>query len=114
MSRHQAIADTFTVIADPTRRALLDLLRERDHTVSELVAQFDVTQSAISQHLKHLRDAGLVETRRVGREIHYRLVAAPLEDVARWVGQYEAFWRHKLGKLGALLDQLPDDEDESP
>jgi DNA-binding transcriptional ArsR family regulator len=111
MSRPRATLDPFTVIADPTRRGILDLLRGGERTVSALVERFSVTQSAISQHLKHLRDAGLVATRRDGREIYYRLVADPLAVIAAWVAQYEGFWTEKLSGLGDLLRDLPDDED---
>jgi len=86
----------FRALADPTRRALLDLLREDDANVSELVASFDVTQSAVSQHLKVLRDAGLVRERKAGRERIYSLNAEPLAIAYDWFTHYMSFWEDRL------------------
>ena len=82
----------FAAIADPTRRALLDLLLTQERTASELVAQFEMSQQAVSQHLQALRRAGLVEARREGRFQHYRLHAAPIRDVFDWSAKYRRFF----------------------
>ncbi len=95
----------FHAIADPTRRALLDLLGEGERSVKGLAAPFAMTRPAVSQHLRVLRRAGLVTERKVGRERHYRLRAAPLREVRDWVGQYERFWRDRLGALSEYLDE---------
>ncbi len=79
-------ADVYKAIADPTRRAMLDLLAERERPVEELVARFDVTFSAVSQHLSVLHEAGLVARRADGRRRLYRTVAAPLQAVHAWSG----------------------------
>jgi DNA-binding transcriptional ArsR family regulator len=63
-----------------------------------------MTRPAISQHLRILRDAGLVSEQRVGRERRYQLRAAPLREVSDWVRQYDRFWQQRLGRLGAYLD----------
>lgn len=91
--------DVFRAIADPTRRALLDLLRTSDRSVNELAAPFRMTQPAISQHLRVLRHAGLVEPRQVGRRRLYRLNARPLREVGAWASPYEKFWQRKLTRL---------------
>jgi DNA-binding transcriptional ArsR family regulator len=98
--------DVFFAIADPTRRRLLDALgRQPAQAVNSLAAPFSMTRPAISQHLRILRDAGLVVEHRVGRERRYQLQATPLREVSDWVGQYEQFWQSHLTKLGNFLDQ---------
>lgn len=97
-------ADTFHAIADPTRRRLLELLAERERPVNSLSEAFTMTRPAISQHLRILREAGLVAERRVGRERQYRLRAEPLREVSEWVNQYERFWQERLDALGEHLD----------
>ncbi|HEX3578593.1 MAG TPA: metalloregulator ArsR/SmtB family transcription factor [Thermoanaerobaculia bacterium] len=77
--------DVFRAIADPTRRAVLELLRRADRTVSEIAEPFHISQPAISQHLKVLLDAGLVEVEQSGRERRYRLRLKPLRPVDRWI-----------------------------
>lgn len=99
-----AAVDAFRAIGDPTRRAILDLLSERERSVSELVERFHVSQPALSQHLRVLRDAGLVAPRKDGRRRVYRVEAAPLRAVYDWVAHYERFWDEKLDALGRYLD----------
>lgn len=99
--------DAFRAIADPTRRAVLDLLSEGERPVNDLVGRFRMTQPAISQHLRVLRRAGLVAQRRAGRERLYRIRPMELKPVADWVGQYERFWKRKLRALGEFLEKDP-------
>ena len=84
---------------------MLDLLTERERPVNELVGCFRMTQPALSQHLRVLRRAGLVTQRRAGRERLYRIRPEQLKTVAEWVGQYERFWKRKLGTLGEFLER---------
>jgi DNA-binding transcriptional ArsR family regulator len=107
MSRRPANTDVFYAIADPTRRRLLDLLAQRSQPVSGLARRFRVSLSAVSQHLRLLRDADLVQVERVGRQRWYRLNAKPLERVSDWVADYERFWRQKLDALGEHLRNNP-------
>jgi DNA-binding transcriptional ArsR family regulator len=105
MSRREASASVFHAIADPTRRALLDLLSEGERPVHELAAHFEMTLSAVSQHLKVLREVGLVSERREGRQRLYRFHPEHLGEVAEWVRQhYERFWRERLSALGQFMD----------
>lgn len=104
MSRIHA-DETFRAIADPTRRAILDALAQGERSVNDICALFDVTQSAISQHLKVLRDAGLVRAERDGRRVVYRVDAEPLREVYDWAAHYERFWNERLDALGTLLDR---------
>ena len=106
MSRRSATKDVFQAIADPTRRRILDLLSLGEQPVSELASQFDVTLSAVSQHLGILREVGLIEARQAGRERLYRLNAAALKEVSDWVGHYERFWRERLAALGDHLEDV--------
>ena len=105
MSRSNATTDVYTAIADPTRRALLQRLGEGEQTVTALAAQFEVTLSAISQHLRILHEVGLVNVRRDGRERIYSLNALPLRPVADWVNRYTYFWQDRLDALETYLDR---------
>jgi DNA-binding transcriptional ArsR family regulator len=97
---------TFSALAHPARRAILSRLALSAASVSELAEPFDMTQPAISRHLKVLESAGLI-TR--GREAQWRpstLEAAPLKDVADWVNQYRRFWEERLDRLDDYLRDL--------
>lgn len=104
MSRPAASADIFQVLADPTRRALLDRLREGEQPVKQLAEPFEMTLPAISQHLQILCEAGLVTQRRAGRQRLYQLNPQPLKQVSQWVADYEQFWQEKLDALGEYLE----------
>jgi DNA-binding transcriptional ArsR family regulator len=104
--RPVAFADVFRAVADPTRRGVLDLLRDADRSVTELAAPFALTQPAISQHLRVLREAGLVHVQAAGRRRLYRLDAGPLRELYDWAGHFARFWPVKLGALGRYLDSL--------
>lgn len=104
-SRHATKGEAFRAVADPTRRAMLDLLRAGERSVTALCEPFAVSQPAISQHLKVLREAGLVSVRRDGRIHYYKLEPLPLREVADWIDHYEQFWDDKLEALGAYLDR---------
>jgi DNA-binding transcriptional ArsR family regulator len=98
-------SDVFHAIADETRRALLDRLSSGEEAATALSEAFHISQPAVSQHLKVLRDAGLVAERRVGRYRLYRLQPEALREVADWVSHYEQFWKTKLAALGELLER---------
>lgn len=85
-------ADVYRAISDPTRRKILDLLGEGEKTVSELGKSFPISQPALSQHLRILREAGIVTTRRVGRFRSYGIDPAPLKEIHDWVGHYRRLW----------------------
>jgi DNA-binding transcriptional ArsR family regulator len=92
-------------LGDPTRRRVLALLRGSERTVADLTAALPVTQSAVSQHLRVLRDAGLVTDRPDGRRRYYRVERDALVAVRAWV---DAFWDDVLGAFAAYADHLPD------
>lgn len=95
----------FRALADPTRRRVLDLLRSGVRSVSELQSDFDISQPALSRHLKVLRDAGLVVFRRAGRLNVYQLSAKPMEAVNDWMRHYEEFWLANFKALGDVLKE---------
>jgi DNA-binding transcriptional ArsR family regulator len=104
MSRSAASADVFVAIADPTRRALLDRLRQGEQPVKELAEPFEMSLPAISQHLQVLSEVGLVSQRRAGRQRFYRVNPEPLKQVYDWIAHYEKFWQEKLDALGHYLE----------
>ncbi len=91
--------DVYRAIADPTRRAILDRLRAGQAPVNELAAGFRMSRPAVSKHLRVLRQAKLVHERRDGRQRLYRVDPAPLNDIARWLEGYRAFWQVSLDNL---------------
>lgn len=102
----------FTVVADPSRRVLLDLLADRDRTAGELVDALPrLTQPAVSRHLRILREAGLVVVRPDGQRRVYALHADGLVEIDEWIGRYRRYWsRH----LDALEDHLTRNKKEKP
>jgi DNA-binding transcriptional ArsR family regulator len=96
-------ADVFRAIADPTRRGLLDLLLESELSVSELARPFHMSQPAISQHLRILREAGLVRGRPAGRQRLYRIEPRQLQEVYDWAAHYRQSWDF----TGSSLDRHP-------
>ena len=82
----------FRAIAHPARRQILTLLAVSDQSVKELTASFQMSQPAVSQHLRELREAKLVSAQKVGSEQKYRLTATPLKTVFEWCGQYRRFF----------------------
>jgi DNA-binding transcriptional ArsR family regulator len=99
------VSTLFEVLADPSRRRVLDLLRDDDHTVTDLVDQLDMSQPAVSKHLRVLRDAGLVEARVDAQRRIYSLCPAPLAELDAWLTPYRRFWRGRLGSLQRHLDR---------
>jgi DNA-binding transcriptional ArsR family regulator len=96
-------ADRFAALADPTRRHLLEELAAGDRTVSQLMAGLAISQAAVSQHLRVLREAGLVLAERDGRHRRYRLRPAGLTELRDWLDELERFWQARLAALGQFL-----------
>jgi DNA-binding transcriptional ArsR family regulator len=89
----------FEILAEPSRRRVLDLLLEQEHTVGELVEALDMSQPAVSKHLRVLREARLVESRIDAQRRVYSLRPEPLADIDAWLKPYRRFWRGKLASL---------------
>lgn len=94
----------FEALSDPTRRAVLDLLRGGSRPAGEIARAFPVSRPAISRHLRQLRRAGLVQEHRRGRHRFYQLDPAPLRAVDRWLERYRIFWDNKLGALKSFVE----------
>ena len=103
--------DVFAAIADPTRRALLLRLAGGERNVTELIEPFSISQPAVSKHLRILRRAGLVRSRKRGRLRVYELEAARLRQVHEWVRHFERYWDQKLDALGDYLDKRKRESD---
>lgn len=94
-------------LADPTRRSVFErIARSREITVVELTRDSGVTQGAVSQHLKTLKQAGLVAERPEGRKVYYRAEPEGLEPLFDWMTYYRAFWSESLDKLRDLLKEI--------
>lgn len=99
-----SVAPTFTALADPTRRAVLDLLRQGSQPAGRIARAFPVSRPAISKHLRILRRAHLVEQRREGRHRFYQLNPDPLRAVDSWLEQYRRFWSTSLSNLKTFVE----------
>lgn len=94
-------------LAVPTRRAILErIVQSGELTVVELTRGSGVTQGAVSQHLKQLKEAGLVAEKRQGRNVYYRARPESLEPLADWMSHYAAFWRGRFADLRDLLGEI--------
>jgi len=99
------MATTFEILAEPTRRRILDLLRERERSVGELVEHLALSQPGVSKHLKVLREAGMVEVRQDAQRRWYGLRVEPLVEVDEWLEPYRQLWARRLDTLERHLDE---------
>ncbi len=106
------MATTFEVLAEPSRRAIMDLLLARERPVGELVSELHMSQPAVSRHLRVLREAGLVRVRIDAQRRLYRIEAAPLRGVDEWLAPYRRLWASRLDALGEHLDAMDDERTE--
>src|SRR3954452_5212665 len=104
----EILGPVFDVLAEPNRRRLLDLLREQERPVGDLVAALGISQPAVSKHLRLLREAGLVEVRNDAQRRFYRLRPEPLREIDEWLAPYRAAWSDRLDTLERHLDTMPD------
>src|SRR3954453_12484783 len=101
-------ASSFDVLAEPTRRRILDLLRESERPVNELVTTLKVSQPGVSKHLRVLREAGLVEVRIDAQRRLYRVRPEPLAEIEAWLAPYRRLWGGRLDALERHLDETED------
>jgi len=101
---------TFHALADPTRRAILARLATGEASVTELAAPFQMSQPAISKHLKVLGKAGLISRRRDAQRRPCRLEAKPLRDATAWLADFRLYWGESYQRLDVLLESLQKDE----
>ncbi|RQX19127.1 transcriptional regulator [Micromonospora ureilytica] len=103
MAGSDQLSAVFSALADPTRRAILAELADRDATVTELTAPLPISMPAVSRHLKALERAGLISRTRSGKLRMSRIEAAPLREAAEWIERYHRFWDTSLTRLDAHL-----------
>jgi DNA-binding transcriptional ArsR family regulator len=106
MDPSERLDATFIALADPTRRAILARLKQGEATVNELTQPFDISQPAVSKHLKILERAGLVTRTNVGTSRPVRIEAGPMREAADWLEKYREFWEKSYQRLDALLEIL--------
>lgn len=99
-----SLESTFSAIADPTRRAVLDLLLHGRQPAGQIARAFPISRSAVSKHVRLLRLPRLVRERREGRRRYYELNPAPLREVESRIGQYQKFWQSSLAGLKAVAE----------
>jgi DNA-binding transcriptional ArsR family regulator len=98
---------TFAVLAEPTRRDILDLLRDGERPVGDLVEHLHLSQPLVSKHLRVLREAGLVDVRPDAQRRLYRLSPGPLAEIDEWLAPYRRLWNQSLDKLERHLEDNP-------
>jgi DNA-binding transcriptional ArsR family regulator len=105
----ESAGEVYRAIADPTRRRILDLLAAEPRSVQALCERFETSQPAISQHVRVLREARLVEARVEWRHRIYYVRKGALRDAHEWVSQFERFWDDALGRLAQVVEDAEDD-----
>ena len=112
MQQIDPLSTTFAALADPTRRAILARLAQGETSVKDLAAPFDMSQPAISKHLRVLENAGLIERGRQAQWRPRRLQAGPLREVAEWVSHYRRHWEESFERLDAYLREVGETEEQ--
>lgn len=106
MARAATTSDVFNAVAEPQRRKILLLLKERERSVNELALALGITQPRTSKHLRVLREVGLVRVREVGQHRLYALDAHGLQPVHEWVVGFEQFWNESFDRLNDYVIRL--------
>lgn len=99
MPRATTTSDSFNAIAEPRRREILNYLALRERPVGDIVDELGLAQPSVSKHLRVLRDVGLVDVRRDGRQIFYRTNAEAIRPLHAWAKQFERYWRNQLTRV---------------
>lgn len=114
MARTPTTFDPFNAIAEPKRRQILETLAGRELTVNALVEILGWNQPMVSKHLGVLKQVGLVQERKEGRQRVYRVNAEPLKPIQDWVSGFEKLWNDRLDRLDEYLKKIQSDSDQSP
>jgi DNA-binding transcriptional ArsR family regulator len=99
MARASTTSDAFNAVAEPRRREILNYLALQERSVSEIVDSMEMEQPSVSKHLKVLREVGLVDVRREGRQMFYRTNAEAIKPLHEWTQTFERYWRHQLNRI---------------
>jgi DNA-binding transcriptional ArsR family regulator len=105
MSRAATTSDSFNAVAEPRRRDILDFLAPAERPVGDIVVALGLAQPSVSKHLRVLRDVGLVEVRRDGRQAFYRTNAEAIRPVHDWTRGFERYWRDQLSRIKQRAEQ---------
>lgn len=109
-----AVDQVFQALGDPARRAIVDRLSHGPASVSEIARPFDMTLAAIVQHIQVLEQSGVVSTRKEGRVRTCKLEPEGLRTAERWIADRRALWERRLDRLGAFLEEEPEDDAKAP
>jgi len=110
MARAATTADTFNAVAEPRRRAILDVLARGERSVNELVDELGLAQPQVSKHLRVLREVGAVQVRDAGRQRLYRVNGEALRPIHDWVVGFEQLWSERFDRLDTVLEDLKREE----
>ena len=105
MPRASTSSDAFNAVAEPRRRDILNYLILQERSVNEIVDSLNIEQPSVSKHLRVLKDVGLVNVRRDGRNMFYRTNAEAIRPLHEWTSRFERFWRHQLNQIKELAER---------
>jgi len=105
MARAATTTDAFNAVAEPRRRDILNYLALQERSVGEIVDAMEMEQPSVSKHLKVLREVGLVEARREGRQMLYRVNAMAIRPLWEWTTTFERMWRHQMLKVKEIAEK---------
>jgi DNA-binding transcriptional ArsR family regulator len=108
MARAATTSDAFNAVAEPRRREILNYLVLQERPVGDIVATLGLEQPSVSKHLRVLRDVGLVDVRRDGRQKLYRTNAEAIRPLHEWTSKFERFWQHQLSRIKERAEQKRD------
>ncbi|WP_079508571.1 ArsR/SmtB family transcription factor [Mesobacillus jeotgali] len=104
MPASQANHDVFHAVSDPTRRKILKMLADKEMPIASITEEFPITRTAVNKHLFVLSEAGLVTSRKIGRESRYALQPEPLRELQEWLSFFEIYWDNKLSALKSFVE----------
>ncbi len=108
MPRATTTSDAFNAVAEPRRRDILNFIAMQERSVGEIVGALEMEQPSVSKHLKVLKEVGLVEVRREGRQMLYRVNGMAIRPLWEWTSTFERMWRHQLAKVKELAEKKSD------
>jgi DNA-binding transcriptional ArsR family regulator len=114
MPRASTTSDAFNAVAEPRRRDILNFLILQERSVNETVGSLSMEQPSVSKHLRVLKDVGLVNVRRDGRNMFYRTNADAIRPLHEWTSTFELYWRHQLNHIKDLAERKANEQPDSP
>jgi DNA-binding transcriptional ArsR family regulator len=110
MPRASTTSDAFNAVAEPRRRDILNYLAVQERSVNEIVDSLSMEQPSVSKHLRVLKDVGLVNVRRDGRNMFYRTNADAIRPLHEWTSTFERYWRHQLNQIKELAERKANEQ----